>query len=89
MYDTLYAILNKRENATLQYFIFCEKVLDKKYLLKHDIQQAIRRNSTNLSLLMSELCPFLCLKLYSLNFAIAHAQKRLLCLSEFVILVLH
>ena len=28
MYDTFYAILNKSENATLQYFIFCEKVLD-------------------------------------------------------------
>ena len=27
--------------------------------------------------------------LYSLNFAIAHVQKRVLCLSEFVILVLH
>ena len=37
---------------------------------------------------MSELIPFLCLKLYSLNFAIAHAQW-LLGLSEFVILVLH
>ena len=34
MNDTLYAILNKSENATLQYFIFCEKVLDEKYLLK-------------------------------------------------------
>ena len=34
MYDTLYAILNKSENATVQYFIFCEKVLDEKYLLK-------------------------------------------------------
>ena len=34
MYDTLYAIMNKSENATLQYFIFCEKVLDEKYLLK-------------------------------------------------------
>ena len=34
MYDTLYAILTKSENATLQYFIFCEKVLDEKYLLK-------------------------------------------------------
>ena len=32
MYDTLYAILNKSVNATLQYFIFCEKVLDEKYL---------------------------------------------------------
>ena len=26
MYDTLYAILNKSENATLQYFIFCEEL---------------------------------------------------------------
>ena len=34
MYDTLYAILNKSENGTLHYFIFCEKVLDEKYLLK-------------------------------------------------------
>ena len=34
MYDTLYAILNKSENATLQYSIFCEKVFDEKYLLK-------------------------------------------------------
>ena len=33
MYDTLYAILNKSENATLQYFIFCEKELDERYLL--------------------------------------------------------
>ena len=37
---------------------------------------------------MSELIPFLCLKLYSLNFAIAHAPW-LLGLSEFVLLVLH
>ena len=36
MYDTLYAILNKSENATLQDSIFCEKVLDQKYLLKLD-----------------------------------------------------
>ena len=34
MYDTLYAILNKSENATLQCFIFCKKALDEKYLLK-------------------------------------------------------
>ena len=34
MYETLYAILNKSENAILQYSIFCEKVLDEKYLLK-------------------------------------------------------
>ena len=36
MYDTRYAILNKSENATLQYSIFCEKVLDEQYLLKLD-----------------------------------------------------
>ena len=34
MYDTLYAILNNSENATLQYFIFCKNALDEKYLLK-------------------------------------------------------
>ena len=34
MNDTLYAILNKIENATLQYFTFYEKVFDEKYLLK-------------------------------------------------------
>ena len=69
MYDTLYAILNKSENATLQYFIFCEKVVDEKYLQKLDNVFLISSsgNSTNLSLLMSELCSFLRLKLYSLN----------------------
>ena len=34
MYDTLYAILNNSENATQQYFRFCKKALDEKYLLK-------------------------------------------------------
>ena len=34
MYNTLHAILNNTENATLQYFIFCKKALDEKYLLK-------------------------------------------------------
>ena len=34
MYGTFYAILNNNENATLQYFIFCKKALDEKYLLK-------------------------------------------------------
>ena len=53
MYDTNYAILNKSENATLQYFIFFEKLLDEKYLLKISLTfsrppAAIRRNSTNL-----------------------------------------
>ena len=74
------AILNISENASPQYFILCEKVMNQKYILKlNNVFQASgkRRNSTNLSLLMSELCSFLCLMLYSLNFAIAHAQKRL------------
>ena len=34
MYDTLYAIQNNSENATLQYFTFCKKALNEKYLLK-------------------------------------------------------
>ena len=34
IFDTIYAILNESENATLQYFIFCEKVLDERYFLK-------------------------------------------------------
>ena len=59
MYDTLYAILNKSENATLQYFIFCEKVLDEKYLLKINNFFQTSNTSTNLSLLMFELCSFL------------------------------
>ena len=37
-------------------------------------------NSINLSLLKSELCFFLCFKLYSLNFGIAHAQKKIVLL---------
>ena len=34
MYNTLYAIQNNSENATLQHFVFCKKALDEKYLLK-------------------------------------------------------
>ena len=34
MYDTLYTILDNYENAALQYFIFCKKALEEKYLLK-------------------------------------------------------
>ena len=34
MYDTLYAILNNSINATVQYFTFCKKALNEKYLLK-------------------------------------------------------
>ena len=96
MYDTLYSILNKGENATLQYFIFCEKILNQKYLLKLNnvFQTSSKRFVETLPICLFCLfdvcvCSFLCLKLYSLNFAIAHAQRRFLCLSEFVILVLH
>ena len=45
-----------------------------------DFQETIRRNSTNLSHLMYELCSFKCLKLYSLKFAIAHAQIKIVML---------
>ena len=50
------------------------------YLLKLDNVSQIRRNSTNMSRWMSELCSFKCLKLYSLNFAIAHAQIKIVML---------
>ena len=78
MCDTLYAILNKSENATLQYFIFSEKVLDEKYLLnvlKTSSKRFVETQPICLTFLMSEICSSLCLKLYSLNFAITHAQK--------------
>ena len=63
----------------------------KKYLLKlnnvfqtsfPDIQQTICRNSTNLSQLMSELCSCKCIKLYSLNFANAHAKIKIVMLIQ-------
>ena len=51
----------------------------------------IRRNSTNVSRLMSELCSLEYLKLYSLNFAIALAQIKIVMLAKLVIInfVLH
>ena len=67
----------------------------RKYFLKlNNVSQTSNKRFVEtlpiLSLLISELCFFLCLKLYSLNFNIARAQKRSLCLSEFVmILVVH
>ena len=42
-------------------FYFVRKVFSKAEKCFPDIQQTIRRISTNLSLLMSELCSFLCL----------------------------
>ena len=75
-------ILNKSENATLQLSIFCEKILDKRYLIMlNNVSQTSSKRfveiRTNLSRLMSELCSFKGLKLYSLNFAIAHAQIKI------------
>ena len=78
MHDTLNAILNNSENATLQYIIFCKKALDEKYLLKLN---NVASDSSKLHQFVSFdvwVNSFLCLKLYSLNFAIAYAQKRLL-----------
>ena len=73
-------ILNKSENATLQLSIFYEKVWDKKYLLKLNNFAQTSSNSTDLSRLMYELCSIKCLKLYSLKFAIAHAQIKIVML---------
>ena len=58
MYNTLHAILNKSENATLQYFIFCEKVLDEKYLLKLN---NVFQTSSKLFAETPPICLFLCL----------------------------
>ena len=44
MYDTLYAILNKSENSTLIYSIFCEKVFGEKYVLKLKIAFSVTMN---------------------------------------------
>ena len=49
----------------------------------------LRHPTNNLSPLVSEICSILCFKVYSLNFAIAHAQKRLFSLSELVIIMYH
>ena len=80
-------ILSKSENATLQLSIFCENVLDKKYLLKlKNVSQTSSKryvkNSTNVCRLMSDLSSFKCFKLYSLNFAIEHAQIKIVMLIE-------
>ena len=94
MYDTLYAILANSTNATLQYFIFCKKALDKNHLLKLNnvfktsSKRFVKAPPIYLAWCLSSF-PYLRLKLYSLNFAIAHAQKRLICLSECALLVLH
>ena len=53
MYNTLYAILNKSENATLQYFIFSEKVLDEKYLLKLNVFKASSKRFIKTPLIVS------------------------------------
>ena len=79
-------MLNKSENATPQLSIFCEKVLDKKCLqkLNNDSQTSSKQFVETRPMcqyrLMSELCSFKCLKLYSLNFAIAHAQIKIVML---------
>ena len=57
-----------------------QKVFTKAQSCFPDIQQTIQRNSANLSRLMSELCSFKCLKLYSLIFAIAQAQIKIVML---------
>ena len=83
-YTCMLHILNKSENATLQFSIFYEKVLGKKYLLRlNNVDQTSNKRfveTTYLSRLMYELCSSKCLKLYSLKFAIAHAQIKIVML---------
>ena len=47
------------------------------------------KDDFNLSHLMSELCSFKCLKLYSLNLLLRKRKLKFVCLSKFVIIVLH
>ena len=55
------------------------KALDEKDLLKlNNVFKTSSKRFVEAPPLMSELITFLCLKLYSLNFAIAHAQKRVI-----------
>ena len=66
--------------------MFCEKVLDKTYFLKLN-NVSYPRHPANDSLKVHQfvsfdvrVMSFLCFKLYSLNFAIAHAQKEIVML---------
>ena len=68
--------------------------MGKTYLLKlnNDSQTSSKRfvETSSISLFWClSYVPFLCFLRYSLNYAIAHAQIGLLCLSELVITVWH
>ena len=89
MYDTLYAILNKSEKATLQYFIFYEKVLDEKYLLKLNTVFQTNDSSKRHQIVSFDVMFLFGLKALFTEFCDCACAKRLFCLSEFVILVLH
>ena len=69
MHATLYAILNKSENATLQYSIFCEKVFDEKYLLKLN---NVFQTSSKRFFEISPICIFWCRELCSLFLSFMH-----------------
>ena len=85
MYDTLYAILNKSENSTLIYSIFCKKVFGEKYELKlnNAFQTSTKRfvETPPICLLTSVLCSLLCLKLHLVNYASVHVQNPSECVS--------
>ena len=75
MYGTIYAILNKSEKATLQYSIFCDKVLDVKYLLKLN---NVFQTSSKRFVETQPICLFWCLSYFIfcvLNYTIAHVQN--------------
>ena len=65
MYDTLYVIINKCENATLQYSIFREKVFNKKHLLKLN---NVFQTSSKLFVEIPPICLFLWLSYVSFVF---------------------
>ena len=89
-----YNILNKSENATLQNFIICEKAFDKKYLLKlNGVSQTSSKRFVEIPLICLFRYPsyvlFCVLSLIHQILSLRMRKKRLLCLSELVILVLH
>ena len=86
-------MLNKSENATLQYFILSEKVLDEKYLLKIIMfSRHPARDSWKLHQFVSFDVWVMFLIVFNAlftEFCNGECAKRLLCLSAFIILVLH
>ena len=81
MYDTLYAILNNSENATLQYFTFCKKAINEKYLLK--LNNVFKTSSKRFCVfvfkaLFTEFCNCTCAKKVIMLIRIRHTCVALI-----------